>query len=127
MTGRTHRVFHRKGNKMARLKVSRGTEANVLKLDSNKTAVDGTLYFATDTGKLWMGTSDGSLLQIRDGIDTTYTTLPNPNALDIQVNGTSQGTYDGSSAKTVNVSVPDEVVISSTQPDATSCRLWIQA
>ena len=31
------------------------------------------------------------------------TSLKNPNALTIQLNGTSQGAYDGSSAKTVNV------------------------
>lgn len=35
--------------------------------------------------------------------DTTYTSLKNPYAVTIQGNGTSLGTYDGSSAKTFNI------------------------
>ena len=35
--------------------------------------------------------------------DTTYTALKNPNALTISLNGTSQGAYDGSAAKSINV------------------------
>lgn len=35
--------------------------------------------------------------------DTTYTSLKNPYALTIQANGSSLGTYDGSSAKTFNL------------------------
>lgn len=90
---------------MARLKVSRGTEAKVTALDTNKTAVDGTIYLATDTGKVYAGKSDGTLLQLKDGIDHTYSSLKNPYALTIQGNGTTltNGTYDGSAAKTVNI------------------------
>ena len=32
----------------------RGTEANILK----QTPIDGYLYIATDTGKMWMGKKD---------------------------------------------------------------------
>lgn len=35
--------------------------------------------------------------------DTTYTSLKNPNALTISLNGTSQGAYDGSAVKTINI------------------------
>ena len=35
--------------------------------------------------------------------DTTYTSLKNPYAVTIQANGTSLGTYDGSAAKTFNI------------------------
>lgn len=40
--------------------------------------------------------------------DTTYTALKNPNSLTISLNGTSQGGYDGSAAKSVNVT-PDSI------------------
>lgn len=35
--------------------------------------------------------------------DTTYSSLKNPNALTVKANGTSLGTYDGSSAKTFDI------------------------
>lgn len=35
--------------------------------------------------------------------NTTYTSLKNPNALTISLNGTSQGAYDGSTAKSFNI------------------------
>lgn len=43
--------------------------------------------------------------------DTTYTSLKNPYSLTIQKNGTTvtNGTYDGSAAKTVNITVPTKV------------------
>jgi hypothetical protein len=43
--------------------------------------------------------------------NTTYTSLKNPYSLTIQKNGTTvtNGTYDGSAAKTVNITVPTKV------------------
>lgn len=35
--------------------------------------------------------------------NTTYSALKNPNALTISLNGTSQGAYDGSAAKSINI------------------------
>lgn len=35
--------------------------------------------------------------------DTTYSSLKNPNAITISLNGTSQGAYDGSAAKSINI------------------------
>lgn len=67
--------------------------------------MDGAIYVATDTGTMWLGTSAKTLLQIKDNIDTntTYTALKNPNAITISLNGTSQGAYDGSAAKSINI------------------------
>ena len=60
---------------MSRVKFIRDKEQTILALQKNKTAVDGALYVATDTGTMWMGTGSNSLLQIRDNINTntTYT------------------------------------------------------
>lgn len=92
---------------MARLKFNRGLRASIDKINTNKTATEGGLYFATDDGTLWYGTASGTLTQVRDNIDhnTTYTSLKNPYSLTLQGNGTTlaNGTYDGSSAKTVNI------------------------
>lgn len=59
---------------MARLRVSRGTNEKITALNTNKNAQDGTLYVSTDNGLTYMGTSSGTLLQLKDGIDhnTTY-------------------------------------------------------
>lgn len=65
------------------------------------TGVNGSFYFVKDTNVLWYY-SDGwnkITLQTSD----FPTALKNPNALTIQFNGTTNQTYDGSSAKTVNV------------------------
>jgi len=45
--------------------------------------------------------------------DTTYTALKNPYAITIQGNGTSLGTYDGSAAKTINIT-PESIGASAT-------------
>ena len=55
---------------MARVKFIRDKEPNIKALNTNKTAIDGALYVATDTGTMWMGLSTGNLLQIKDNIDT---------------------------------------------------------
>lgn len=55
---------------MARVKFIRDKEPNILALPASKTVIDGALYVATDTGSMWLGSSDASLLQIKDNIDT---------------------------------------------------------
>lgn len=53
---------------MALVSFKRGLEASIKALGTNKTAVDGTFYVATDTSTLWLGQSDGTLMQIKDNI-----------------------------------------------------------
>ena len=55
---------------MARVKFIRDKEPNILALPASKTVIDGALYVATDTGSMWLGSSNASLLQIKDNIDT---------------------------------------------------------
>ncbi len=83
----------------------KGTETNIKNLKSSSSVKEGAIYVATDTGTMWLGTSTTALLQIKDNIDTntTYTALKNPNAITISLNGTSQGAYDGSAAKSINI------------------------
>ena len=47
------------------------------------------------------------------GTDTTYTSLKNPNSLIVQGNGTQSFTYDGSTAKTLNIKAGTNVSVSS--------------
>lgn len=58
---------------MARVKFIRDKEPNIRALNTDKTAIDGALYVATDTGTMWMGLSTGNLLQVKDNIDTKIT------------------------------------------------------
>lgn len=48
-------------------------------------------------------TSDANGVITISSTNTTYTSLKNPYALTIQGNGTSLGSYDGSAAKTINI------------------------
>ena len=48
-------------------------------------------------------TTDAKGNIIITSINTTYTSLKNPNGLTISLNGTSQGSYDGSSVKQINI------------------------
>lgn len=48
-------------------------------------------------------TTDTSGNIVVSSTNTTYSSLKNPNALTISLNGTSQGAYDGSSAKSINI------------------------
>lgn len=48
-------------------------------------------------------TSDASGNITINSSNSTYTALKNPNALTISLNGTSQGAYDGSSAKSIDI------------------------
>lgn len=60
---------------MSRVKFIRDKEQTIKALNTNKTALDGAIYVATDTGTMWLGTESKTLIQIKDNIDTntTYT------------------------------------------------------
>lgn len=62
-------------SKIARVKFIRDKEPNIKALTAKNKVLDGALYVATDTGTMWMGTSETSLIQIKDNINTntTYT------------------------------------------------------
>lgn len=48
-------------------------------------------------------TSDANGKITISSTNTTYSSLKNPNAITISLNGTSQGAYDGSAAKSINI------------------------
>lgn len=60
---------------MSRVHFIKAEEPTILALQNSKKVLDGALYVATDTGKMWLGTSASTLLQIKDDINTntTYT------------------------------------------------------
>lgn len=70
---------------MARVKFIRDKEPNILALSASKTVIDGALYVATDTGSMWLGSSNASLLQIKDNIDTN-----NVFVVEITIDSTAQ-------------------------------------
>lgn len=83
--------------------------------------------------------STGSYTDLQDKpvIPTIPSSLKNPNALTISLNGTPQGAYDGSEAKSINItaasvgavskSVIDEVIaVQTAQPTSSNCKLWIK-
>lgn len=90
---------------MSLVDFKQGTETDIKNLKNSSSVKEGAIYVATDTGTMWLGTSATTLLQIKDNIDTntTYTALKNPNAITISLNGTSQGAYNGSAAKSINI------------------------
>ena len=75
--------------------------------NETKATVDSTYSQGTDANKLYSVQLDksGKLAVKVPWTDTTYTSLKNPYSLTIQGNGAtlSNGTYDGSAAKTVNI------------------------
>lgn len=64
---------------MARVKFIRDKEPNIIALNNNKQAIDGAIYIATDTGKMWMGLAAGTLLKIEGSstveIDTSLSDI----------------------------------------------------
>lgn len=93
-----------------------GTTGTFTQQDNNTTYSAGTglslsgTTFSVKTGYTTSGKnykvqadSSGNLYVNVPWTDTTYSSLKNPNALTVQFNGTTNATYDGSSAKTVNI------------------------
>ena len=69
----------------------------------------GNAWFAGDVS---VGTNQKSLATV-DQIPTVPTSLKNPNSLTIKGNGTQSFTYDGSSAKTLNIKAGNSIGVSS--------------
>lgn len=68
-----------------------------------KTTDTNTTYKLSKSGStVTLTGSDGSATSVTDS-NTTYSSLKNPYSLDIQNNGTTVASYDGSAAKTVNL------------------------
>lgn len=56
---------------MAKVKFFKGTEASIKSLVTNKTVTEGATYVATDTGRMFLGTSSSTLLSISaESVDT---------------------------------------------------------
>ena len=65
---------------------------------------DETHRLVTDTEKAtWNGKANASHKHTTGDITNFPTTMKNPTALTVQFNGTAEATYDGSAAKTVNI------------------------
>lgn len=71
-------------------------------------ALTSSLYYwgAKDIVEFYYDGTQWNLLDVSN-TNTTYSALKNPNALTIQRNGTTLDTYDGSAAKTINITDND--------------------
>ena len=71
-------------------------------------ALASSLYYwgANDIVEFYYDGTQWNLLDVSN-TNTTYSALKNPNALTIQRNGTTLDTYDGSAAKTINITDND--------------------
>lgn len=102
---------------MAKLQLKRGENLGI----STYTISEGELLFNISNSRLTIGdvnlnkrefvplpTSTTGLILSDNGTWVSLpTSLPNPNALTIQTDGTTKGTYDGSSAVTINITKSD--------------------
>lgn len=84
-----------------------GSATSAVKLDSSAGSSTQPIYFSSGKPTACSYTLGKSVPSDAKFTDTTYTSLKNPYALTIQGNGTTltNGTYDGSAAKTVNITV----------------------
>ena len=82
-----------------------GSATSAVKLDSSAGSATQPVYFSNGKPAACTYTLGKSVPSDAKFTDTTYTSLKNPYALTIQGNGTTltNGTYDGSAAKTVNI------------------------
>src|SRR5574343_1202047 len=102
---------------MAKLQLKRGENLGI----SVYTISEGELLFNISNSRLIIGdvnlnkrefvplpTSTTGLVLSDNGTWISLpTSLPNPNALTIQTNGTTKGTYDGSSVVSINITKSD--------------------
>lgn len=79
---------------MARVKFIKDEEPNIKALSSDK-VLDGAIYVATDTGNMFLGMSDGTLLSIggSDSIDTNTTYTLTKSGSNITLTGSDGSTY----------------------------------
>lgn len=92
---------------MSRVKFIRDKEQTILALDTNKTAQDGVIYVATDTGSMWLGTGTSSLLQLANNTidtNTTYTLTKKNNQIILTGSDGSSCTIYDSNTTYSNVS-----------------------
>lgn len=84
-----------------------GSATSAVKLDSSAGSSTQPIYFSSGKPTACSYTLGKSVPSNAVFTDTTYTSLKNPYSLTIQGNGTTltNGTYDGSAAKTVNITV----------------------
>ena len=84
-----------------------GSATSADKLDSSAGSSTQPIYFSSGKPTACSYTLGKSVPSDAVFTDTTYTSLKNPYSLIIQGNGTTltNGTYDGSAAKTVNITV----------------------
>lgn len=80
-----------------------GSANSAVKLDSSAGSATQPVYFSGGKPVATTYTLAKSVPADAKFTDTTYTSLKNPNALTVKANGTSLGTYDGSAAKTFNI------------------------
>lgn len=78
-----------------KIQLRRGVKANLPTLSVGEPA------FTTDTKQLFIGDGNSNIEYAKK--TDIPSTMKNPNALTINLNGTSQGAYDGSTAKSVNI------------------------
>lgn len=80
-----------------------GSANSAVKLNSSAGSATQPVYFKDGKPVATTYTLGKSVPSDAKFTDTTYTSLKNPTALTIQANGTSLGSYDGSAAKTFNI------------------------
>lgn len=85
---------------MALVQFIRTSESNIGSISSNKTATEGALYVATDTGTMWLGTSGGNVLQIKDNINTNTTYRLTKSGNNITLTGSDGSTTTVTDANT---------------------------
>ena len=98
-----NKVYH-EGNKPTKSDIGLGNVDNTSDLDKP---------VSTATQTALNGKANSSHTHTKSQITDMPTSLKNPNALTISLNGTSQGDYDGSSAKSINIT-PSSIGASAT-------------
>ena len=85
------------------------TTSQVQQGDTVKVTATNKMYFVIDTAKLsteagYTVYTAGTATEVPwSGVTGKPSTMPNPQALTISLNGTSQGAYNGNSAKSINI------------------------
>ena len=82
---------------------SAGSATTASKLGTNAGSVTQPVYFKDGVPVTTTYALNKTVPADAKFTDTTYSSLKNPYALTVQTNGTTAATYDGSAAKTVNV------------------------